>query len=283
MNNSQFNNNENLVQIGDLDDNSPNSITIMSITLAVLKLPWILLISLMLVLIPLAIYLLNINTVYRSEATVMVSVRESNIVDFRSMVQGVRPDVKSEKYYTSILKSSIYRDEVVEKIFNANPHMPKDSVAAIVKLAIGFTTKTTEPGFITLYAKSESREFALTLAEAALDQFKTRSVDLQREDAFHVSTFINDQVQNISVKLEKASEDLQTFVTEKKLLMIGIETGITQELFELESEHNKAKAELEMININIRSYNLQMDALLNKLSETKKAVNEGNGFLGLLS
>lgn len=274
MNNSHFNNVNSSMQDDGMEYGSSDAITLMSITLAVLKRPWILLISLMFVLVPLTIYLLNINTVYKSQATVMVSVRESSFVDFKSMVQGVSPDVKSQKYYTSILKSSIYRDDVAEKIYSANPHMPSDSVAAIVNWGIGFATKTSEPGFITLYAKSESREFALTLAEAALAQFKTRSVDLQREDAFHVLKFINDQVESISVKLEKAAEDLQSFVAEKKLLKIGIETGITQELFELESEYNEAKAQLEMVKINIKSFNHQMDNLLNELTESKKVVNE---------
>jgi len=274
LNNSQFNNNDNFSQYEEAGYASPNAITMMSITLAVLKRPWILLVSLLFVLIPLSIYLLNISTVYKSSAAVMVSVRNSSGLDIGSIIGGRSADVKPEKYYTSILQSKAYRDDVVESIFLMFPHMPRDSVASIVNWGIGYATKTSARGFITLSAKSESKEFALILAQTALEQFKTRSVSLEREDAFHVSEFINDQVESISVNLEKAAEDLQTFVTEKKLMMIGLESGITQELFNLESKHNDAKAKLELVNINIKSYNMQMDNLLNKLTESKTAVNE---------
>jgi hypothetical protein len=172
----------------------------------------------------------------------MVSVRNSSGLDIGSIIGGRSADVKPEKYYTSILQSRVYRDDVVESIFLMFPQMPRDSVASIVNWGIGYATKTSARGFITLSAKSESKEFALILAQTALDQFKTRSVSLQREDAFHVSEFINDQVESISVNLEKAAEDLQTFVTEKKLMMIGLESGITQELFNLESKHNNAES-----------------------------------------
>ena len=274
MNNRHFNNNDNYSQYEEAGVASSNAITIMSLTLAVLKRPWILLVSLLFIIIPLSIYLLNISTVYRSSASVMVAIRESSFLDPGSIVGGLRANVKPEKYYTSILDSRVYRDDVTESIYQRYPHMPRDSVATFVNWGIGYAAKATTRGFITIFAKSESQEFALVLAQTALEQFKTRSVSLQREDDFHVSDFINEQVTTISVKLEKAAEDLQTFVTDKKLLINGLETGINQELFSLESKHNDAKAKLELVNINISSYNLQMDNLLNKLTETKTAVNE---------
>ena len=275
MNNQYMNNNENNYQYDDIGGTDPNAVTVMSVVFAVLKRPWILLLSFLFVIIPLSFYLLNISTVYKSSATVMISVRESSFLDEISIVEGIRPDVKSVKYYSSILDSRIYREDVAAQIYSSHPHMPKDSVGSIIGRGIGYATKAREPGFITIYAISESKEFALALAEAALDQFKSRSISLQREDASHVSKFINNQVEAISTKLELAAADLQSFVTEKNLMLVGLGMGITQELFDLESKYSNSKASLDMINININSYNQQLDEILSKLTDNKRNVDEG--------
>lgn len=266
MNNNFEELRQNQSHFEDSTDVSSDAITLMSIFLAVLKRPWILLLSLVIVLIPLLYYLMNISTVYESSAVVMVSVRETSFLNAISLVEGSRSDVKTEKYYTSILDSRAFRDDVVDHIINLNPSMPKDSVGAIVRSQLGYRTNRREPGFIDIFANSQSKEFALTIAETALDKFQTRSITLERKDALHISDFITNQVNHITNKLEQAEEDLQTFLTRKKLIMIGIETGITQELYELERKHNEAKANLEMVKININSYDQQMNELLINLA-----------------
>ncbi len=253
---------------------SSDTITLMSAFLAVLKRPWILLLSLLIVLVPLSYYLFTKSTVYKSSSTVMVSIKESSFLDAVSLVEGSRSDVKSAKYYTSILDSRAYRDDVAEYIVNLYPDLPRDSVVSIVRSDIGYKVNRSEPGFIEIYATSQSKEFAYTLAKIALDKFKSRSVDLQREDALHISNFINNQIKNISNKLEQAEEELQSFLTKKKLLMVGIERGITQELFELERKLNEAKANLAMVDINIDSYDQQMNELLSRLTAESKTVDE---------
>ena len=59
-------------QIDDQLDYSGRSITLMTVLLAVLKRPWIVFISLLVVLLPLLYYLLSMVPLYRSSATVMV-------------------------------------------------------------------------------------------------------------------------------------------------------------------------------------------------------------------
>ncbi len=253
---------------------SSDAITFMSMFLAVLKRPWILGLSFLIVLVPLSYYLLNISTVYKSSSIVMVSIGGTSFLDAVSLVEGPRSDVKSEKYYTSILDSRAYRDDVLEHIISSNPHMPRDSVSIIVRDNIEYSINRREPGFIEIYATSQSKEFARILAETALDKFKARSVNLEREDAVHISKFINGQIENISTKLEQAEKDLQSFLSRRKLIMVDIEAGITQELFELEWKHNEAKANLEMVSININSYDRQMSELLNELTNEFKAVDE---------
>lgn len=253
---------------------SSDAITLMSIFLAVLKRPWIIFVSLIIILSPLLYYLLNIKTVFRSTSTVMVSVRESSFLDAVSLVEGTRSDVKSEKYYTSILDSRAYRDEVAELILSLYPNMPQDSTSRIVRADIGYDINPREPGFIKIYANSQSKDFAFILAEAALRKFTDRSISLEREDALHISEFISNQIESISRKLEQAEENLQSFLTEKKLLVTGISSGVTQDLFDLERKLNEAKANLEMTNINIGSYDQQLNELLSRLTDETKTVDE---------
>ncbi|MBC8465972.1 polysaccharide biosynthesis tyrosine autokinase [bacterium] len=253
---------------------SPDGITFMSVLLAVIKRPWIIVSSILIVIVPLLFYLLSISTVYKSSATVMVSVRESSFLDAVSLVEGGRSDAKSENYYTSILESRAYRDDVAKQIIILNPDMPKDSIASASRNGIGYYSNRRKPGFIQIYANSRSKAFAKLLAETALDKFKARSIDLQREDAIHISDFINNQVESISEKLSIAEEELQLFLNQKNLILVGTETGITHELFELELKNNEAKANLEMIAININYFDQQMNDLLNKLTDENKAVDE---------
>ena len=255
-------------------DYESDGITFMSVLLAVIKRPWIIVSSILIVITPLLFYLLSISTVYKSSSTVMVSVRGSSFLDAVSLVEGGSSDAKSENYYTSILESRAYLDDVAEQIVLLNPDMPEDSIARAARGGVGYYSNRREPGFIQIYANSQSKEFAKLLAETALDKFKARSIDLQREDAIHISDFIDKQVESISRKLEIAEEELQSFLNKKNLILVGAETGITQELFELERKNNEAKANLEMIVININSFDQQMNDLLNKLTDENKAVNE---------
>jgi len=230
--------------------------------------------SLLIVIVPLLFYLQSIRTVYKSSANVMISVRESTLLDAVSLVEGTGSDVKSVDYYTSILESSAFHDSVAKHIIRLYPHLQRDSVARVARKSTSYSTNRRKPGFIQIYATSESKEFALILARTALEKFQTRSVNLQREDALHISEFIYSQIENISNKLESAEEALQSFVTSKELMTIGDESGITKELFDLELKHNEAKANLEMVNINISSYNQQVSELLDMLSDGSEDIDE---------
>lgn len=253
---------------------SEETVTLMSILLAVLKRPWLLMGSLSIALVFLIYYYLNLGTVYESSSTVMVSVRESSFLSAVSLVEGSNSIVKSERYYTSILDSRAYKKDVTDRIIAMYPDLPRDSIASVVGTYVGYDINRRAPGFIMIKGASESREFAKILAETALETFKARSVVLEREDALHISIFINNQINSISEKLEQAEENLQAFLALKKLITVNSETGITQELFDLEQKHNFAKATLELVEINILSFNTQINGLLNQLKNDTKASDE---------
>jgi len=140
----------------DLSDSSSDGLTFTSILLAVLKRPWIIVSSLLIIIVPIVFYLMSISTVFKSSSTVMVSVRGSSFLDAVSLVEGGQSDAKSENYYTSILESRAYKLEVVEEIVDLNPQMPKDSVERAAR-NIGYYSNRREPGFIQIYANSQSK------------------------------------------------------------------------------------------------------------------------------
>ncbi len=251
-------------------DISADSISLSTILLSVLKRPWILLVSLIVVLTPLSYYLINMSTVYSSNAVVMVSIKGTSFLDAVSMVEGANASAKSEKYYTSILDSKAYKNDVSGQIIDMYPHLDADSLLRAI--VIGYTTNRNSPGFIEIYTRSQSKEFALLLAETSIESFRLRSSNLDREDALHVSKFIETQTASVSRKLAVAEEKLQSFLFNNNLSIGGMQAGIAEELFELERKHNETKAQLEMTNINIASYDDQLTELLDKLTNDSKMV-----------
>ena len=239
-------------------------ITLITVLLSVLKRPWIVVISLLVVIVPLLYYLLGMVPLYQSSATVMVSIKGVSFLDAVSVVESSGKTTKTQKYYTSILDSREYRDDVIEQVVATYPEMPRDSVRSIVN--IDYKANPREEGFLTISAISQDRNFALFLAQAAVDNFRNRSIDLERQDARHVSEFINDQLSLINLKMEKAEEELQTFLRKNKFIAADTEMGVGQELLDLEKSLSEAEAGLEMVMMNIDSYDKQIKELISQLS-----------------
>ena len=255
-------------QFDDQLEYSGRGVTPMMVLLAVLKRPLIVIISLLVILIPLIYYLLSIVPLFRSSATVMVSVKGVSFLDAVSVVESSGKNAKTQKYYTSILDSREYRDDIVNQIIATYPEMPPDSVARIVN--VEYKENPREEGFLTISAISEYREFALFLAQAAVDNFRKRTTYLERQDAENVSQFIDEQLIRMNQKMEKAEEDLQSFLRKNKFIATDTEMGVGQELLDMEKKSSEAEAGLEMVSMNIDSYDKQIRNILSQLSSTNK-------------
>ena len=252
-------------------DSFSRELTFMNVFLAVLKRPFIVFISMLVVLVPLIYYLLNMVPSYKSSATVMISVKGVSFLDAVSVVESSNRNSKTQKYYTSILDSREYKDDIINKVLATYPWMPKDSVEGII--AVNYKENPREEGFLTISAISQKRDFALFLAETAVDNFRTRSIDLERQDAENVSEFIDDQLKRVNDKMENAEEELQTFLRENKFITIDTEMGVGQELLELEKELSEAEANLEMVRMNIDSYDKQIKGIVTQLSSNYQEDN----------
>jgi len=253
---------------------SSEGINLLVLLLAIVKRPWILVGTFLIIIIPLVFQLSKVKTVYRSSSVIMVSIRETSVMDAISLVEGRRSDIKTEKYYTSILDSKNYDDEIVANIVDEYPEFNENSISGIVKTNIGYITNSREPGFINIYAKSQSEELSLILAQIALDVFIFRSIELERKDAIHISEFIDKQVMNTSKKLEEAERQLQSFLAVKNINIIDDESGITHELIQLEQFFAEADANLEMIKLNILSFEKQISELFDNIANESNLNND---------
>ncbi len=255
-----------LEQHTEMMEYSKRSITFLSVLLAVLKRFWIVIISLAIVLIPLIYYLLNMVPIYKSSSVVMVAIKGVSFLDAVSVVGSSSKPAKTQRYYTSILDSREYRDDIIEQVLATYPEMSRDSL--VKALTISYDENPREKGFITINAYSQNREFALFLAQAAVDNFKRRSINLERQDAENVSKFINDQLVLMNKKMEQAEDALQSFLRENKFIAADTEMGVGQELMDLEKQLSEAEAGLEMVEMKIESYDRQMKKLFARLSSS---------------
>ena len=257
-------------QTSDQLEYSGQNITIMSVLLAVLKRPYIVFISLFVILIPLIYYLSGIVPMYMSSATMMVSVKGVSFLDAVSIVETSRKSLKTQKYYTSILDSREFREDIVMNVLSSYPEMREDSVDGIVKRDVKYVENPREEGFLTINAISQHKEFALFLAETAAKKFRNRSISFERQDAETVSEFIETQLDRINLKMENAEEELQTFLRKNKFIVSDSEMGVGQELIDMEKNLSDAEAGLEMVRMNIDSYETQINGIISQLSSVSQ-------------
>jgi len=252
-----------------------SGITPMTVFLAVLKRPWILILMLLMIMVPLIGYIYTIVPVYISSAMVMVSNTSGR--SFLEEVAGMGDyftEERSDRYYTSILDSRAFYDQVTWRFLQLNPDLPGDSVQSMVRGGISYAKNPREEGFLTLSARSQSPDMALRLAQVALEEFRNRAIELEREDAVRVSKFIDEQIGHISDELAVAERELQDFLTSRDIVITDVETGIVGELFDLEKNLSQAEASAEMCRINIESYSQQISDMMKKLSAEYTSTQE---------
>ena len=246
---------------------SYKNINLMSIMLAILKRPWFIFLSLLIVMMPLIYYVLTIVPVYKSSSTVMVQVKGVSFLSSISLDGHSTSSARTMKYYTSILDSRAFRNAVEEYIFRHANYMPEDSLREVFANSFNrYTTNPREIGFLTIYANSVDEHFALLLAQVALEIFKERSIELERQEAQDVLDFIDTQLAQLNIKMERAENNLQTFLSERKLLIEDMEIGVSKQLFDLEKKLSESQANYEMVQINIKSYEEKINDLLDKLT-----------------
>ena len=243
-------------------DSTTTGITPLYVLLAVLKRPWIVAVFLFLILLPLIYYISKLVPIYRSSALVMISVKGVGFPDAINFANRSGSEIRTQKYYSSILESRAFKDDVVQVVRQIIwKNINVDSLAATARSSIGFINNVREEEFITVYSQSRSPEVALKLAKIALERFQGRSIELERQEAQNIVNFIDQQISHLNAKLEDAESQLHSFLATKKLIIDDMELGVRKQLFDLEKQLSESQANLDLIDIIIESYTRQVKEL----------------------
>jgi len=250
-------------------------LTFLTVLLAVLKRPWIILITTVTIMLPLIYYVFSLVPMYKSTTTVMVAIKGGSLLAEVSLGTRTDSNQRSMKYYTSLLDSRVFLKSISDYTFENYPSLPKDSLTNLyLKSRIDYLTNPREEGFISVFAVSPDPKLAYFLAKTALLKFKERSIALERQEAQDVSNFIEDQLLLLNQQMMKAENELQSFLSQKKLVVEDLEVGVSKQLFEIESKLSEAQANFEMVQINIKSFQDRLNKLLEQLSSEQKMVDD---------
>lgn len=242
-------------------------ITAVTVLLSVLKRPWILIITLLVVTVPLILHLSSLVPNYMASARVMVALTGRTFLD---EVAGMGSyysyyESRSPKYYTSVLESRAFFEAVTQEMQASHPEMSPDSIRRVVKASIKYDTDRNEPGFLTIRAVHNSPAMALEIAQTALRQFQNRCIELQREEVAVVAKFVDEQITHIIDDLGKAEKALQDFIASRNISVADMQAGIAGELADLEKKYGEARSGFELAQFDINAYLNQINEITSRL------------------
>ncbi len=242
----------------------------LSLFFAVIKRPWIIMMVILLVLIPLTFVLFSRVPLYQSSAKLMIST-----VDFGmyqnpgTIISGMyySPTIKSRQYYETIGNSFEFKRNVRTRLTREFPNLDPDTIGAVVG-AIQLTGNPREREFIMIQVHYPDPNLTYRATVIATEEYHSRCIDLEREDGNKILNFIETQIEQINRKLEQAEQELQSFLANNKFTLASENSNLTSELHKLENEHYEVLARLEMVQIDIKTYNSQIEQVMNDLSRS---------------
>ncbi len=240
-------------------------ISFKSILFSILKRPLILIATLALIMIPAVYISLEATRMYMSRAVVMVPVQETTLA-ITSVMGGGNDPTKPEHYYTSILQSYDYRSEIGLEVANRMPDLGLAASREAMN-SVRFSRDPRQPGLFTISAVSPQENMVEPFVDVAVDVFRDRISYYDQQEARAVVDFIDEQLLDLNQTTIDAEEGLQNFMREKQFVVDDPDKGIAQELTTLESNYADAIANLNLINLNITSYERQIQDALGNLAE----------------
>lgn len=230
---------------------------IRQVLFSVLKRPWIPVLIILLINIPAAYYFLNSVRLYRSQAQVMLPVRE-NTYSIQNFISGGSEPTKPAHYYTALLSSDNFLRGVHERM---REMFPDENIGSI-KGQVKFETSQREAGIFVLYSLTPKEHFAVPFVQAAMDEFSSRISSLEQQEARAVLEFINLQIEDLNESTVHAEKELQDFLQQNKFVIEDPELGVAQMLNELENNLAEAETNLRLIDLDIESTEQQINSLL---------------------
>ncbi|MFN3821917.1 MAG: hypothetical protein ACK4OO_06245, partial [bacterium] len=188
------------------------------VLMAVLKRPWTVILSLLIIFIPALFFIFSRPPLYRSSAILSMRLSDQNRLSFLPTELPLESSGEAEQYYISILESHSYRQDITRRLGEEFPYLDRDSINQLVSGgALKYERRPRAPGFVNLYATARDPALAHSICEAAVSSFQTLSAELRRTEASSLQKFVDDQLASLNDQLGVLEDEIQKFLREKRL------------------------------------------------------------------
>ncbi len=168
---------------------------------------------------------------------------------------------KPLEYYQAIINSQPYRDKVLKKAFSDSALQVNGGISAEQIFDVLGNLSISKEEFSTLLYMGVSAYdpvVAYRIADIAANAFKERAGEVEVEQAKNIVDYVESQIRQAEIKLDKAEKDLQQFSKTSKFVITDENNSIIKRLNELESKITEIETQRQLAMANLETYNLQL-------------------------
>ena len=243
------------------------------------------------------IYVTTVTPVYQSEGTIMITSTDNSIskdsdlskIIAQSYGVGLGSNLSNE---LEILQSRMLATEMAEKIraektdaagwfpllwvededdeslFGADTVRAEvPQIAEKIRDNISFAQNKREADLVTVSYQSPSPEEAAYVVNVALETYSELSTSQNRMAAESAVTFLDEEQQELEKKLKETEQELRAFMNRSGIVQVDAQaTRMIDQLATIESELQKTKVNLQVLESGITNHRQRIDAIRPGLS-----------------
>lgn len=168
---------------------------------------------------------------------------------------------KPLEYYQALIGSRPYRDKVLRGAFTDSMLQVNGGISAEEVLAVIGNLSINKEEFSTLLylgVRAFDPVVAYRIADIASNAFRDRAGEVEVEQAKNVVEYVDSQIREAEIKLDKAEKDLQHFSNKTKFVVTDQNSGIIQRLNEYENKITEIETQLKLAQANLETYNIRL-------------------------
>ncbi len=168
---------------------------------------------------------------------------------------------KPLEYYQAIINSQPYRDKVLRMAFADSALQVNGGITAEeVFQVLGNLTINKEDFSTLLYMSVRAYDpvVAYRIADITANAFKERAAEVEVEQAKNVVDYVDSQIKEAEVKLDKAEKELQHFRNTTKFIVTDENNSIVQRLNEIENKITEIETQRQLAQANLETYNVRL-------------------------
>ncbi len=231
---------------------------------SVLKRPWIVPLTVFVIIIPTLFYVFSLVPTYYSQATIGI---EAKTAKYGS--SGIESQIFNSSneinFYLILLHSRNYQNKVRQEILENKPGLSADSLDALW-VSLRASQRTDATNMINLQGRSYSSKFAQEMTEQAVETFEEMVLDLKRDNAKFIVEYIDKLLIDLNAKLADTEAEGREFLRQRGLTVSDVSEGMDSELRVLEKQLAGAETERDLAKMKIESFSDQIDKRFNSVS-----------------